>query len=325
MKAAVISEFGQSPQYVDHADPVPDGSNEALVEVIAAGLHHITRGQAAGAHYSSRAALPLVPGLDGVGRSADGALRYFVQSPGRLGSFAERTVIRLDHSVRLPAGSDAVAIAAMMNPAMASWLALRCRVPFQAGQRVLVLGATGCAGSLAVQVARYLGASQVIAVGRDEVRLARLRALGATESVTLGDARLGALARNVDFVLDFVWGDPAVQTMKALLRWREPRLPLTWVALGSMAGEVAALPGVFLRSAKLQIVGSGYGSVPGDEIVAQLPALAETITRGAFLLDVKAIPLDDVQHAWERTTHRNQRIVITPSPTPSVVFYQEAK
>lgn len=313
MKAAVISSFDQPPHYGDYLDPVPNGPEERLVEVLAVGLHHITRGRASGAHYSSAGGLPCIPGVDGVGRGADGKLRYFVQGPGQIGTMADKTVIELDHSIELPNESDPVIVAAAMNPAMASWLALRCRVPFQSGQKVLILGATGSSGSMAVQIARYLGASQVIAAGRDVEKLAKLPALGATEIVTLGDDKLGALARDVDVVLDFVWGESAVRVMETVLKQRaDLSLPLTWIHIGSMAGEVAALPGAFLRSTKLQIVGSGHGSVSGREILMELPALAQEIARGTFPIEVKAVPLRNVEEAWYEAIYSSERIVFTP-------------
>jgi NADPH:quinone reductase-like Zn-dependent oxidoreductase len=257
--------------------------------------------------------LPLVPGVDGVGRGADGTLRYFAQGPGRIGTMADKTVIELDHSIELPSGSDPVTVAAAMNPAMASWLALRFRVPFQRGRRVLILGATGSSGRMAVQIARHLGASQVIAAGRDEHKLSKLPALGATETVTLGDVRLGAIAREVDVVLDFVWGESAVRTMELMLKQRADRsLPLTWIHIGSMAGEVAALPGAFLRSANLQIVGSGHGSVSGRDILLELPALVKEIVRGTFRIDLKAVPLCHVEQAWPEAAHGSERVVFTP-------------
>ncbi|MCG8276945.1 zinc-binding alcohol dehydrogenase family protein [Stenotrophomonas sp. NLF4-10] len=315
MKAAVVTSFNQPPHYGDFPDPTPNGPEEMLVEVLAVGLHHLTRGRASGVHYSSTGGFPLVAGVDGVGRDADGKLRYFAQSPGQIGTMADKTVIELDHSIELPSDSDPVTVAGAMNPAMASWLALRCRVPFQRGQKVLILGATGSSGSMAVQIARHLGASQVIAAGRDEQRLAKLPALGATEIVTLKDAQLGggAVACEVDVVLDFLWGESSVRVMETVLRQRTDRSrPLTWIHVGSMAGEVAAIPGAFLRSANLQIVGSGHGSVSGRDILMELPALVKEIARGTFRIDVKATPLRDVEQVWSEASHTGERIVFTP-------------
>lgn len=315
MKAAVITSFGQPPRYADFADPTPNGPGEMLVEMLAAGLHHLTRGRASGAHYSSIGALPLVAGVDGVGRDAHGKLRYFAQGRGQNGTMADRAVIALDHSIVLPSGSDPVTVAGAMNPAMASWLALRCRVPFQRGQKVLILGATGSSGSMAVQIARHLGALEVIAAGRDEQRLAKLLALGATEVVTLKDVErgVGAVACEVDVVLDFLWGDSSVRVMEAVLRQRADRSrSLTWIHVGSMAGEVAAIPGALLRSAHLQIVGSGNGAVSGRDILTELPALAKEIARGTFHIDVKAAPLRDVEQVWSEASHTGERIVFTP-------------
>lgn len=313
MKAAVITSFHQPPSYSDYADPTPSGRGEMLVEVLAAGLHHVTRGRASGAHYSGVGKLPLVPGMDGVGKGPDGKLRYFVVSPDQIGSMAEKTVIEVDHSIKLPSGCDPVTIAAAMNPAMASWLALRCRVPFRKKMKVLVLGATGSSGSLAVQIARYLGASQVIAAGRNENKLAHLPALGATDIVTLGDSRLGTLAREVDIVLDFVWGESAAKNIETVLTQRADRSRLlTWIHVGSMAGDIAAIPGLFLRAANFQIVGSGLGSVTGRDILKELPSLIKEITRGRFQIDAKPVPLSEVEHMWTATPSNGERIVFTP-------------
>jgi len=150
------------------------------------------RSQADGSHYTSSDELPLVPGIDGVGRAPDGTLRYFILPDTTMGAMAEQTVVDLRRSVVLTEDSDPVLIAAAMNPAMSSWVALRRRVTFPPGQRVLVLAATGNAGRLAVQVAKRLGASHVIGAGRQPERLAALTALGADATVALDDAPAGS-------------------------------------------------------------------------------------------------------------------------------------
>jgi NADPH:quinone reductase-like Zn-dependent oxidoreductase len=313
MQAAVITSFDHPPRYTHIGEPVPEMPGEMLVDVLAAGLHHLTRGRASGAHYSSTGRPPLVAGVDGVGRGADGKLRYFVQAPRQMGTMADKTVIELQRSIELPDDSDPLAVAAAMNPAMASWLALRCRVPFQAVQNVLILGATGSSGSMAVQIARHLGAVQVIAAGRDEQKFARLRELGATETVTLDDERLGTLASEVDVVLDFVWGERAVRIMETVIRQRKDRgAPFTWIHIGSMAGDVAPIPGALLRAANVEIVGSGHGSVSDRAILSELPALASEIARGTFRIDARAMPLSSVEHTWSVPAHTGARIVFVP-------------
>jgi NADPH:quinone reductase-like Zn-dependent oxidoreductase len=205
-----------------------------------------------------------------------------------------------------------------MNPAMSSWVALRQRVRFQAGQNVLVLGAAGNAGQLAIQIAKLLGADQIIAAGRGAGRLAGLPALGATGTVLLeGDAdtvadRLGRAATDVDVVIDYLWGQPTAAAMVAVVTGRADRgKPLTWIEIGSVAGSTAPVPSAALRAARLQIVGSGQGSVSTREILAELPALAREITEGTFGIDARPAPLFEVEQAWADAARTTQRIVLT--------------
>jgi len=305
MNAAVVTAFGAPPRYIEHPEPVARGRGEAVVDVLAAGLHPRVRSQADGSHYTSTGELPLVPGIDGVVRDRKGRLRYAVLDDTTLGTLAERTVIELDRSVVLPDAIDPALIAAAMNPLMSSWVALRRRIEFQRGQRVLVLGATGNAGRLAIQVAKRFGAKQVIAAGRDAARLAQV---GADKTYTLDDL---AGAANVDVVIDYVWGAPAVRAMIEILTARKDRgAPLTWIQIGSVAGPDAAIPSAALRSARLQIVGSGIGSVPGRDFVTELPELASAIASGAFDIRARAVPLSDVESAWTAAT--SDRIVLVP-------------
>ncbi len=318
MRAAVVTAFDTPPTCREFPTPVPHGPGEVLVDVIATGLHPRVRSQADGSHYTRADELPLVPGIDGVGRAPDGSLRYFVLPDTPMGAMAERTVVNLRRSIILPEGSEPVLIAAAMNPAMSSWVALRRRIAFAPGQSVLVLGATGNAGRMAVQVAAHLGAGHVIGAGRRPDRLAALTALGANEVVSLDGAsdevarRLGDAARDVDVVIDYLWGEPTADAMRAMVTGRtDPGRPLAWIEVGSVAGSTAAIPSAALRAARLQIVGSGQGSVPTRDILAELPELAAEITDGAFQIDTRAVPLEDVETAWH-DAGGGRRLVITP-------------
>jgi NADPH:quinone reductase-like Zn-dependent oxidoreductase len=321
LHAAVVTSFDSAPRYQEFPVPVPAGADEILVDVLAAGLHPRVRSQAGGSHYTSTDELPLVPGIDGVGRGPDGLLRYFLLPDTTMGAMAEQTVIDTRRSLVLPESCDPVAVAAAMNPAMSSWIALRQRVEFRAGQNVLVLAATGNAGQLAVQIAKLFGAGRIVAAGRGAGRLAGLPALGATDTVLLeGDAddvarRLGRAATDVDVVIDYLWGEPTAAAMVAVVTDRDDRgKPLTWIEIGSVAGPTAAIPSAALRAARLQIVGSGQGSVSTREILAELPELAREITNGTFDINAQSMPLSDVEQAWADAASASRRIVLTPRP-----------
>ena len=299
MHAAVVESFDTPPRYTVHPEPAAHGPDQALVEVLAAGLHPRVRSQADGSHYTSTDQLPLVPGIDGVVRDEQGELRYAVLDDTALGTMAERTVIDLRRSVVLPRDVDPVLLAAAMNPVMSSWVTLRRRIDFRPGQRVLVLGATGNAGRMAIQVAKLFGAAQVVAVGRNEALFPSLRELGADETCTFDEL---SRAADVDVVIDYVWGQPAARAMTRVLTARADRsVPLIWVEVGSVAGAVAPIPSAALRSARLQLVGSGIGSVPGRDFIEELPELARAVASGGFDVRARAVPLAEVEQAWTQT------------------------
>jgi NADPH:quinone reductase-like Zn-dependent oxidoreductase len=310
MKAAVVTAFDAPPRYLDFPDPVAHGKDEVVVEVLAAGLHPRVWSQANGSHYTSTGVLPLVPGVDAVVRDPKGHIRYTVMDDTTLGTMAERTVIELDRSVVLPDKTDPVLIAAAMNPAMSSWVALRKRIDFGRRQRVLVLGATGSAGRMAIQVAKRFGAAQVIAAGRDQDRLAELAALGADTTCTFDQLDVAA---DVDVVIDYVWGEPTAQAMADILTARRDRsVLLTWIEIGSVAGPDAAIPSAALRAARLQIVGSGIGSVPGRDWIKEIPKIAAAVADGAFDVRARTVPLADIEQGWGEVTHSSDRIVVVP-------------
>jgi NADPH:quinone reductase-like Zn-dependent oxidoreductase len=317
--AAVVNAFDHPPTYQEFRTPTPAGPHEGLVEVVGAGLHPRVRSQADGSHYTSADELPLVPGIDGIGRLPDGRLVYFVLPDTVMGALAERTVIDRRRSIILPEGADPLRVAAAMNPAMSSWVALRRRIDFQPGQRVLVLGATGSAGQLAIQVARRLGAGRIVAAGRNQLLLNTLPGLGADDVVSLGAdpsealARLGRAANDVDVVIDYVWGAPAAQAMTAIGTERADRgKPLSWIQVGSVAGPAAGIPSAALRAANLRILGSGQGSVSAADILAELPELAGRISDGTLTVDAIAVALCAVEKAWSETAAPGQRVVLCP-------------
>lgn len=251
-----------------------------------------------------------------MGRTADGQLRYFILPDTILGSFAEHTVIDRRRSVILPDGADPVAIAATMNPAMSSWIALRRRIDFTPGSSVLILGATGNAGRMAIQVARKLGASRVIAAGRGAERLA---GLGADLTVSLdGDAHtiastLGDAGKDVDVVLDYLWGKPTHDALTAIVpRRTKDSQELSWIQIGSVAGTESAIPSAALRATRLQLVGSGQGSVASSDIVAELHDLTVAVSTGVFSDQTTVLPLRKVEQAWNRVTDSSERMVFVP-------------
>jgi NADPH:quinone reductase-like Zn-dependent oxidoreductase len=316
MYAAVVTSFDRPPAYQHFPTPTPGGGDDLLVDVIASGLHRRVRSQADGSHYTSSGQLPLVPGIDGVGRAPDGSLRYFALPDTTMGAMAEQTVIDARRSVALPDGADPILVAAAMNPVMSSWIALRRRVDFEPGQTVLILGATGSSGRMAVQVAKRLGAGHVIGAGRDPRRLAALRELGADATVRIDNdsaiSDLARAARDIDVVIDYLWGPVTADVMAGIVTNRSDRsTPLTWIETGSVAGLSAEIPSAALRAARLQIVGSGQGSVPTRDILAELPTLATEISGGGFQLDARTVPLADVEAAWS-DTDTDKRIVFTP-------------
>lgn len=319
MHAAVVTAFDHAPRYEEMAPPQPSGPHQVLVEVLAAGLHPRVRSQADGSHYTSTEELPLVPGIDGVGRLPDGRQLYFLLPDTTMGAMADQTVVDLRRSIPLPVDLDPVLVAAAMNPGMSSWVGLRRRLDFKPGASVLILGATGSAGQMAIQIAQHLGASRVIGAGRNPALLDLLPALGADETVSLAGPdedvarRLAAAASEVDVVIDYLWGAPTAAAVTALLSHRQHSdRPLNWLQIGSVAGPTAALPSAAFRSADFRMLGSGQGSVSNAAILAELPELAALIAGGLFTVNPVRVPLAEVEQAWTATSLAGERVVIIP-------------
>jgi NADPH:quinone reductase-like Zn-dependent oxidoreductase len=321
MKAAILHSADSVPVYGDFAEPEA-GPGSQIVDLVAAGIHHLTRSVASGRHYSRDGAFPVIPGLNAVARTAGGHLVFTSSAPPPYGTFAER--IASPDAMRFPLtdGASPEAVAAGVNPGMASWLPLKARRA-QAGKlaTVLVLGVTGMSGLLAAQNARLLGAARVVGAGRSQAGLQRAAAAGA-ETVTLTgdrDADAEALAAALDgdapgLVLDFVWGPVAETAFQALGRrgFSEDTADISYVQIGALAGAEAAVPSSLLRSRKLAISGSGAGSVSAADIKALIPLYIQLIADGSVQVPFRTFPLSEAAAAWTASADSGPRVVLVP-------------
>jgi NADPH:quinone reductase-like Zn-dependent oxidoreductase len=316
MKAAVVRDFDQGPVY--GAFELPSNPGDLALEVLAAALSPRVRSSASGTHYTSPRALPLVPGIDGVGRLPDGQRVYFLAANEVVGSMADKALAEPRLTVALPENVSSSTIAAGMLPAISSWVALTKRAPLQSGQSVLILGATGTAGQLAVQIAKHLGAGNVIAVGRDADALERTRALGADQIVRLtgtkadGDA-VAQVASEVDIVLDYLWGGVTALLMPALCRHRQAESrALHWVLIGSVAGEEIALSSVLLRKRNLYILGSGQGATSTADMFSVSADIVAAFAAGHLAVKARDVPLAEVAIWWSAAPESGERLVFIP-------------
>lgn len=314
MKAAIVRAPGAAPVYGDFAEPQP---TDALVRVtvIAAALSHVTRARAAGRHYSSSGAFPFVPGIDGVGLADDGRRVYFAMPEAPHGALAEQTLVRADRCIDLPDGFDAMTAAAIANPGLSSWAALTERAKLKPGETVLVNGATGASGRLAVRIARHLGAARVISTGRNAAALAEV---GADEAIVLeGDADalerrfMVVFAEGVDVVVDYLWGMSAERLLIAAAKTGRDAAPLRFVEVGSVSGETIALPSAVLRASAIELMGSGVGSVPLDRMMAAARDLLREAVSVGLTIPMRKVPLWVIEQAWAAPDD-GRRVVFTP-------------
>lgn len=315
MQAAVIYTLGQPPRYQDFPEPTA-GEGEALIRMRTAGLHPIVKALAAGSHYASGGELPMVPGIDGVGTLEDGSRVYVTFARKPWGTLCERTVAPRARLLRLPDGIDDLQAAAIANPGMSAWLSLKERAALEPGETVLVLGATGVAGQLALQAAKLLGAKRIIAAGRNVEAIAKQNV---DRIVTLGDPEdkvretfTEEAVNGIDVVIDYLWGRPTELLLEALAKAFKPSATRSTrlVEVGESAGKTITLPGATLRSIDLRLMGSGFGSVSLEGVLAAIPTLFEMAANGALRVDVEPVPLAQVETTWSRV-EKGRRIVFT--------------
>lgn len=323
MKAAVLHRFGGVPRYEDFPDPNP-AQGETLIQVKAVALENIDRALASRTHYASQHLLPTLPaivGSKGIGLRDDGQLVGFGGMRPPFGAMAERAVIPAAYAIPIPDGVDAVTAAAVPSSALTVLLALKWGVRLQPGETVLVNGATGFAGKLAIQVAKLLGAERVIGAGRNAESLQSLHALGADGVIDLKQPDkkvIEAFSREAGtagyaIVLDFLWGRPTELLLTTLvpreLAFARRRVRL--VQIGAMAGSRLSLPADALRTSGLEVTGAGAGLTP-EAFAEGTNQVWEWITSGKLTADVQPMPLKEVERAWKLTDVHGKRIVIVP-------------
>jgi NADPH:quinone reductase-like Zn-dependent oxidoreductase len=316
MKAAIVRELGQAPVYADFNEPVA-GDGEVLIDVTAAPLSHVTRYRASGTHYSAVGSLPFVVGLDGVGRQSDKRV-YFILPRAPFGSMAERTVVKASHLVPLPDGLDDAMAAAIAIPAMSSWAALKERTKIVPGQVVLVNGATGISGRLAVQIAKHLGAGKIIATGRDAGMLKSLAALGADAVVSLlqddaalDDAFQKHFSDGVDIVLDYLWGASAERLLATAAKTSKNAKPIRFIQIGSSGGANISLPATTIRSSGLELIGCGMGSIPFDRMLTTIAQVFQAIVAHGLKIEPKILPLAKIEDHWAIATTATRTVFTT--------------
>jgi len=317
MQAAVVNTPGQAPRYQSFPEPVAQ-DGEVPVKVRAAGLHPIVKALASGTHYASAGTgrEPAVPGVDGVGTLDDGSRVFFGLTRKPWGTMAERAAAPRRMCIPLPDGLSDIEAAAIANPGMSSWVMFKERARLIPGETVLVLGATGVAGQLAIQSARQLGAKRVIAAGRNVEVLATadvdaVIALGEPEDA-VREAFAAQAALGIDLVVDYLWGRPTELLLEALAKGfkvdatRSTRL----VEVGTSAGQAITLPGATLRSIDLTLLGSGFGAARLERILAELPVFFAMAASGTLKIAVEPVPLTEIEKAWDRI-EKGRRIVFT--------------
>ena len=325
MKAAIITAAGQPPVYGDFQEPIAS-EGKIIVRVSASALSHLSKARSSGSHYSSDGVFPSVPGVDGVGRTTDGRRVYFVLPESPFGALAEKSLVSLRQCIVLPDSLDDITAAAIANPGMSAWAALRERAVLQPGETVLVNGATGTAGRIAVQLAKYLGAGKVIATGRNERELKDLSSLGADVSISFA---LGAdfpsgseqfekllmeeFAKGIDVIMDYLWGESARTIIVAIAKAVEDARPVRFVQVGTASmEETIPLSGAALRSSAIQLMGSGLKSVPYIKLLEAIRNVFEAVEPAGLLIATKTVPLALIEETWENSPGKPRLVYAIP-------------
>ena len=317
MDAAVLHTLGKPPRFEQFPEPVA-GDGEVIVDVERASLKPVDKQLASGSHYASPRQLPFVCGTDGVGHLSDGQRVFFGGPRPPYGAMAQRTVVRRAFIFPVPEGVNSETAAALPNPGVSAWLSLAFRAKLAPGDNVLILGATGVTGKLAIKIAKLLGAGRVVAAGRNQQVLSTLDKLGADATI-----HLDAPAKNLgetfvreagqsgfQVVIDYVWGRPAEAFLAAITRkeFAAIQSEIRFVQVGESAGPTISLPAAALRSTAVTILGTA-GIPPRDVLMNALQQVMAHAASGELNIETERVSLADIESVWERE-QPGRRIVL---------------
>src|SRR3984893_11603545 len=319
MRAAVIERYGEPPVLREVPEPKADGAS--LVEVIAAPLNPADLSIASGKFYAGSPPVPYVPGGEGVGRLVQNGKpgpRVYFRAAMPNGSLAERAVIGPGQTVAIPDSVPDGVAAALGTPGIAAYLVLTRRAQLKPGETVLILAASGVLGTIAVQVARLLGAGRIVAGARNEQGLARAKELGAHTTVDLKqtdgltDRIREASGGQLHLVIDPLWGVPGVAALEAMSPFGR------FVQLGQSAGPEAVVKSGIVRGRYLSILGYTGFLVPWEEQAAAYRTLIDFAVSGQLKVEFEVLPLEAAPDAWkQQAASPHRKLVLSPQARAS--------
>jgi NADPH2:quinone reductase len=321
MGAAVVDRLGSAPSFREIDRPTA-GPDQVLIQVGAAGLNPLDLRIASGTFYGGAPAVPYIPGSEGVGVVVGGSSPLqgervrFETARGASGALAQWAVAEARTCLTLPKELPTATAAGLGVAGIAAWIALVDKVQLKAGESVLILGATGTVGQLAVQIARLLGAGRIVAAGRDPGALAKTLDLGADAVVTIAEQTRDLLQQEfvdaaggpVNVVFDPVWGHP----LEAAAGATAPSARI--IHLGESAGSEATLSSAVVRGRQLTIIGHTSPQTPWDIRARAFGEVADHTAAGRIRLDVEEMPLSAIASAWQlQATSPHAKLVLIPA------------
>lgn len=321
MKAIIVKEKGSDPVYVtDYKETIIESPLEVLLKVKAVSIKNLDRAIASGQHYSvaNKPFVPFVVGTDGIGELSDGSLVYGFGLNGMLSDYA---VVPQDRLVPLPKGIDLALAAALPNALLGSVMAMLVRGNLKKGGVVLIHGATGVTGQIAIQMARHYGASTIIATGRNKESLNQLQALGVDHIISLvenPDQFIQSISQihkqtPIDLVIDYIWGESAFAILTALKGKGSYQHKTKFVNVGAMSGDRMEISSSILRGTDIHLLGSGIGSWTDVEMQRffkeLLPEAFTLAAKGKLKLQTVCHSWKNIEQVWNTSLFSGERLV----------------